>query len=349
MRGVICFLAFTLQACAVQRTPAVEPIGSWRELRDRNVVRQQLDYSCGAAALATLIQYYFGDEVSEEAILADILGSMTAEEVLDREANGLSLLDLRLQAERMGYQAVGVQLNLAALPRLTGPVIVHLEGDDYRHFAVLKGVRGDRIFLADPSLGYTAFVATANQVITTPDGIIETVTKMPQMPTYHLKREDGNGITLVNIGVGPSNAKTATDHIAVLRPHAWLMVGHCAGLRNSQSLGDFVLAHAYLREDHVLDDDLPIWVPIPALAADEARNAPSPVLPLASISYTSILLMVWTKRPVPPLLSNLFGPLVPWIKTSPGVVVVPMTAPCEAFPDALTSDTLTSGSSFVSA
>jgi AMP nucleosidase len=89
---------------------------------------------------------------------------------------------------------------------------------------------------------------------------------MPQMPTYHLKRENGDGITLVNIGVGPSNAKTATDHIAVLRPHAWIMVGHCAGLRNSQSLGDFVLAHAYLREDKVLDDDLPVWIPIPALA-----------------------------------------------------------------------------------
>ncbi len=123
-----------------------------------------------------------------------------------------------------------------------------------------------REMLADPASGYTAFVATGNQQITTPDGAIQPVAKLPQMPTYHLKREDGQGITLVNIGVGPSNAKTATDHIAVLRPHAWLMVGHCAGLRNSQSLGDFVLAHAYLREDHVLDDDLPIWVPIPALA-----------------------------------------------------------------------------------
>jgi len=70
----------------------------------------------------------------------------------------------------------------------------------------------------------------------------------------------------VNIGVGPSNAKTATDHIAVLRPQAWLMLGHCAGLRNSQRLGDFVLAHAYLREDKVLDEDLPSWVPVPALA-----------------------------------------------------------------------------------
>ncbi len=120
--------------------------------------------------------------------------------------------------------------------------------------------------LADPSNGYVAFVATGNQEITTPDGMIQPVAKLPQMPTYHLKRADGQGITLVNIGVGPSNAKTATDHIAVLRPHAWLMVGHCAGLRNSQSLGDFVLAHAYLRDDHVLDDDLPVWVPIPALA-----------------------------------------------------------------------------------
>jgi predicted double-glycine peptidase len=153
MKGVICVLAITLQACAVQRPLETASNGSWRELRDRNVVRQQLDYSCGAAALATLIRYYFGDDVTEERILADILGSMTAAEVLDREANGLSLLDLRQQAERMGYQAVGVQLTLAALPKLTGPVIVHLEGADYRHFAVLKGVREDRIYLADPSLG----------------------------------------------------------------------------------------------------------------------------------------------------------------------------------------------------
>jgi AMP nucleosidase len=123
-----------------------------------------------------------------------------------------------------------------------------------------------RALLADPDSGYIAFVAPGNAEITTPDGALPQATRMPQMPTYHLKRADGQGITLVNIGIGPSNAKTATDHIAVLRPHAWLMVGHCAGLRNSQSLGDFVLAHAYLREDHVLDDDLPIWVPIPALA-----------------------------------------------------------------------------------
>ncbi len=90
--------------------------------------------------------------------------------------------------------------------------------------------------------------------------------RLPQMPAYHLVREGHSGITMVNIGVGPANAKTITDHIAVLRPHAWLMLGHCAGLRTTQQLGDYVLAHAYVREDHVLDEELPLWVPIPALA-----------------------------------------------------------------------------------
>ena len=92
------------------------------------------------------------------------------------------------------------------------------------------------------------------------------VTHLPQMPAYHLVAPDRSGITLVNIGVGPSNAKTITDHLAVLRPHCWLMLGHCAGLRRSQFLGDYVLAHGYVREDHVLDQDLPVWVPVPPIA-----------------------------------------------------------------------------------
>lgn len=123
-----------------------------------------------------------------------------------------------------------------------------------------------RKVLGDPESGYTEFVGPGNVSIKGKYDDLPTPDKLPQMPTYHLKRENNAGITLVNIGVGPSNAKTATDHIAVLRPHAWLMVGHCAGLRNSQRLGDFVLAHAYLREDRVLDDDLPVWVPVPPLA-----------------------------------------------------------------------------------
>ena len=88
-----------------------------------------------------------------------------------------------------------------------------------------------------------------------------------QMPAYHLTRADGTGgVTLANIGVGPSNAKNITDHLAVLRPHCWLMVGHCAGLRRSQAIGDYVLAHGYLRRDRILDALVPPEVPVPALA-----------------------------------------------------------------------------------
>lgn len=83
-----------------------------------------------------------------------------------------------------------------------------------------------------------------------------------QMPAYHCQRENQEGVTLVNIGVGPSNAKTATDHIAVLRPDAMIMVGHCGGIRNHQEIGDFVLASGYMRADRVLDERLPTSVPI---------------------------------------------------------------------------------------
>lgn len=89
---------------------------------------------------------------------------------------------------------------------------------------------------------------------------------LPQMPAYHLKRADGMGITFINIGVGPTNAKNITDHLASLRPHCWIMIGHCGGLRLSQVMGDYVLAHGYVREDHVLDQDLPLWVPVPPIA-----------------------------------------------------------------------------------
>lgn len=167
------------------------------------------------------------------------------------------------------FTAQRVDYSLARLSHYTATEAEHFQNHvlftNYQ-FYVEEFEAFARRMLADPDSGYTSFVGPGNAEITTPDGDLPQPAKLPQMPTYHLKRAKTAGITLVNIGIGPSNAKTATDHIAVLRPHAWLMVGHCAGLRNSQRLGDFVLAHAYLREDHVLDADLPVWVPIPPLA-----------------------------------------------------------------------------------
>ena len=140
-------------------------------------------------------------------------------------------------------------------------------------FYIDEFVRRGHAAMADPNSEYVAFIEPGNVVTRRTDmpavagdetGVIPP--RLPQMPGYHLVRADRSGITMVNIGVGPSNAKNITDHIAVLRPHAWIMLGHCAGLRNSQQLGDYVLAHGYVREDHVLDEELPLWVPIPALA-----------------------------------------------------------------------------------
>ncbi|MBK5927590.1 AMP nucleosidase [Rhodobaculum claviforme] len=167
------------------------------------------------------------------------------------------------------FTAQRIDYSLARLAHYTATDAEHFQNhvlftnyqfyvDEFEAFA--------RAALDDPDSGYTSFVGPGNAVIGRGDAPLPTPARLPQMPAYHLTRPGGQGITLVNIGVGPSNAKTATDHIAVLRPHAWLMVGHCAGLRTTQRLGDFVLAHAYLREDNVLDADLPVWVPIPALA-----------------------------------------------------------------------------------
>ncbi len=145
-------------------------------------------------------------------------------------------------------------------------------------FYIDEFVRFGHAAMADPNSEYSAFVEPGNvvtlRVAGAPAGADEAAPetsdvpalRLPQMPAYHLMRAGRSGITMVNIGVGPANAKTITDHIAVLRPHAWIMLGHCAGLRNSQQLGDYVLAHGYVREDHVLDEELPLWVPVPALA-----------------------------------------------------------------------------------
>ncbi|MEM9268728.1 MAG: AMP nucleosidase, partial [Pseudomonadota bacterium] len=167
------------------------------------------------------------------------------------------------------FTAQRVDYSLARLAHYTATLPEHFQNyvlfTNYQ-FYIDEFLDYARTQVADPNSGYLSLIEPGN-VETTASGTTGTPpAKLPQMPTYHLTRPKGAGITMVNIGVGPSNAKTITDHIAVLRPHVWLMLGHCAGLRNSQSLGDYVLAHAYVREDHVLDDDLPTWVPIPALA-----------------------------------------------------------------------------------
>lgn len=172
------------------------------------------------------------------------------------------------------FTAPRIDYSLHRLAHYTGTSPQHFQNfvlfTNYQ-FYVERFVEYAREQLASGTGVYTEFVEPGNRVTCREDCLTDEageapLSKMPQMPAYHLKSAAHSGITLINIGVGPSNAKTITDHVAVLRPHTWLMLGHCAGLRNTQSLGDYVLAHGYVREDHVLDDDIAISVPIPPLA-----------------------------------------------------------------------------------
>jgi AMP nucleosidase len=174
------------------------------------------------------------------------------------------------------FTAPRVDYSLHRLRHYTGTLPEHFQNfvlfTNYQ-FYIDEFIALGRAAMTDPHSGYRAFVEPGNLTThrvssagTPAQAQGQSPPRLPQMPGYHLVREDGSGISMVNIGVGPANAKNITDHIAVLRPHAWIMLGHCAGLRNTQQLGDYVLAHGYVREDHVLDEELPLWVPIPALA-----------------------------------------------------------------------------------
>lgn len=132
---------------------ADRPLQSIKDLRDANVVKQRFDYSCGAAALATMLRYGFGDAVSERQILIDLFTGLSDDDRRTAERTGFSLLDLQRVARARGYEAEGFRLEPGQLSMLGGPVIVYIEPRGYKHFAVLRGIRGDRVYLADPSRG----------------------------------------------------------------------------------------------------------------------------------------------------------------------------------------------------
>lgn len=172
------------------------------------------------------------------------------------------------------FDALRTDFSLARLRHYTGTPPEHFQPfvlfTNYTRY-VDEFVRWACEQINDENSPYTALSCAGGALITKDTENMEAALtdlawKKHQMPAWHLISPNQRGITLVNIGVGPSNAKTICDHLAVLRPHAWLMIGHCGGLRESQQIGDYVLAHAYLRDDHVLDAVLPPDIPIPSIA-----------------------------------------------------------------------------------
>ncbi|UAK23550.1 AMP nucleosidase [Sphingomonas nostoxanthinifaciens] len=205
--------------------------------------------------------------------LARIFPSTDLAHIGDEIADGIAPLVPGRPRPLALFDAARVDFSLARLRHYTGTPPAHVQKyilftnyhryvDEFVRWACAE-LNGDK--------GYTLLSGAGGVEIRPGDtdveaAIADSAWRRHQMPAYHLVAPDGGGITLVNIGVGPSNAKTITDHLAVTRPEAWLMIGHCGGLRPSQRIGDYVLAHAYLRDDHVLDDVLPPEIPIPAIA-----------------------------------------------------------------------------------
>ena len=171
------------------------------------------------------------------------------------------------------FDGLRTDFSLARLRHYTGTPVEHVQSyvlfTNYNRY-VDDFVRWACDQLKDPNSIYETLSCAGGVVITRetadPNAVMDAAWKKHQMPAYHLTAPGHIGISLVNIGVGPSNAKTICDHLAVTRPHAWLMIGHCGGQRPSQTIRDYVLAHAYLRDDHVLDAVLPPDIPIPSIA-----------------------------------------------------------------------------------
>jgi AMP nucleosidase len=195
--------------------------------------------------------------------LADI-GDEIADGLLRVKGNSSSPLAL--------FDGLRTDFSLARLRHYTGAPAEHVQ--HYILFTNYHRYVDEFVSWACTQVGngrYTALSGAGGLYVDQPTDnaaqlVADSTWRRHQMPAYHLIAPDRSGITLVNIGVGPSNAKTICDHLAVLRPEAWLMIGHCGGLRETQRIGDYVLAHAYLRDDHILDDVLPPEIPIPPIA-----------------------------------------------------------------------------------
>lgn len=141
-RKAISILALTLaQVCEATAAGTPSP-RSWKTMRDDGVVKQRFDYSCGAAALATLLQHYYGEPVDEAAVLKQIAAKGPA-----------TFSSLSAAASHFGYEARGYALSLEALRQLGLPAIVFLHAGNDNHFSVLRSIDARSVALADPSLG----------------------------------------------------------------------------------------------------------------------------------------------------------------------------------------------------
>lgn len=153
--ALILSLSFNLEAATISLglggTRVSKEVNSLKYIKTRNIVPQTLDYSCGPAALATLLSYYFEDKVTEDDVIKFLLLTGDLNKIKARK--GFSLLDLKNFAKYKGYEVTGYKMDLDFLVKSDKPILVPVNIKDYSHFIVFLGQRGNRVFLADPALG----------------------------------------------------------------------------------------------------------------------------------------------------------------------------------------------------
>jgi hypothetical protein len=164
MKTRLITAAATLAALATPSIAQVElggPVGaasvqvvSYRDLPFRSVVRQQYDFSCGSAALATLLRHHYGRDVDERVVFEAMYAIGDQEQI---RKVGFSLLDMKRYLEGHGYESDGFRLTLDELAESGSPAIVMVDNAGYRHFAVLKGVDAARVLVGDPALGLKVY------------------------------------------------------------------------------------------------------------------------------------------------------------------------------------------------
>ncbi len=129
-------------------------VTSWRDIPFRTVVRQQYDYSCGSAAVATLLRFHYGLTAGEAEIFQNMYERGDQARI---RAVGFSMLDMRSYLEQRGFQADGLRLSLDRLAELRIPAIALITHNNYRHFVVVKGISADRVLVGDPTFGLQTY------------------------------------------------------------------------------------------------------------------------------------------------------------------------------------------------
>ena len=192
---------------------AAVPVRSIRELKFRAVVRQQFDFSCGSAAVATLLTYHYRKPVSEQDVFLGMFekGNRAA---IQRE--GFSLLDMKQYLDEQGYQADGLYATLDELAAIGIPAIALVEANGYKHFVVIKGIKNGEMIVGDPAAGLKLYRQSDFQKIWT-NGILFVVRSRLDVAKSHFNAEWGN---IARAPLGTAIARDSLSNLTLLRPGA---------------------------------------------------------------------------------------------------------------------------------